>query len=215
VRDGGGFEAMSVSETTLDSSREWEKSVVSRGSSGTNAEVTEVGACSRSELEQYVAALTLDVENLKDEVRNLQTQLNSSSQAYLDMAAEIEERIRRYRNLIVFNYFKSNDETPVSLYNAMASMLGIFDIPTTKLVVAKRLGRNMVCCPVLLVFKSAKYVRFIIKNKIKLTSYLRWMSVRVCVDLTPIQRYNMKCNHQYRCLSPNLDQQRQYDNSDE
>lgn len=210
----GSPEAVSVSpgsEAISDCSRDalhlsdFEKSVVSRGndgSSGSNAMAMEVIALLRSELEQALAdksAMALDIEIIKNDVRNMQIQLN-------ELAAEVQGRIRRNNNLIIFNYSESGAETPTSLYNAMADFLRVFNISSSKIVAVERLGRNMVFCPVLLVLRSTKYVRFIMKKKRKLTSYVRWMNVRICVDLTSIHHQNMISNDENSNLSPNSDQ---------
>lgn len=139
------------------------------------------------------AAMARDIENLKVQVHNLRAQLSNQPPRsfFLDVVDEVQERVRRWNNLMVFNYAGPDRETPRQLHAAMADLLDVFGVPFTKLLVAKRLGPTAEC-PVLLVFKSSKYARFIVENKLKLRAHARWMNVRIYEDRTPVQRNTIR-----------------------
>jgi len=111
---------------------------------------------------------------------------------FYNVAAEVQERFERSKNILVFHVPDSEDETPEMLHAVVVNLLKVlkyrYDFPEIK-----RLGnyRGMFR-PIRMVFKSTDYVQMVLKHKTKLHSSEYFKNAWIGEDRTITQRLTFK-----------------------
>ncbi|CAI6376568.1 unnamed protein product [Macrosiphum euphorbiae] len=111
---------------------------------------------------------------------------------FYNVAAEVQERYERSKNILVFHVPDSEDETPEMLHAVVVNLLKVlkyrYDFPEIK-----RLGnyRGMIR-PIRMIFKSTDCVQMVLKHKTKLHSSEYFKNAWIGEDKTITQRLKFK-----------------------
>lgn len=154
----------------------------------------------RSRFEAEESALMREVDSLRDRFGRLRAEVTGSMRSEFDVAAELQDRIRRSYNVLVFNVPDFASETPDVLHGIVSELLNLLEVPHETRIIAfvKRLGRfGLRCRPIVIEFASQFSVRMVMRNKNRLRMVPRWRSIWIGEDLTEFQRASMKESYRH------------------
>lgn len=154
----------------------------------------------RTRFETERSTLMREVESLRDGFGRLRAEWTGSMRTEFDVVAEIQDRIRRSFNVLVFNVPDLASETPDMLNAIVNELLNLLELPyeTRIIVFVKRLGRfGLRCRPIVIEFASQYSVRMIMRKKNRLRMVPRWRSIWIGEDLTEFQRARLQGSYRH------------------
>lgn len=142
-------------------------------------------------LKEQNANLTTEIESLKNKLSKLEhcNVYHSNCQTKdINVVHEVQERLHRSKNLLVFNAPDKHDESVDNTVQIVNDILQTMNLQLT-VVKTKRLG-NFHCKPrpILVELSSWNDVTMVLKAKSCLRNVDRWRGVWIGPDMTTIQR---------------------------
>jgi len=135
-------------------------------------------------------------DDMADEIKMLRGSIDGIRESlgrkldygFYDVAAEVQERYERSKNVLVFHVPDSKEETPEMLRAIVVDLLKVlkfkYDFPEIK-----RLGKYRgLYRPIRMVFKSNYYVQMVLKHKTKLHTSAFFKNAWIGEDRTINQR---------------------------
>lgn len=146
-----------------------------------------------TELARVKAGRAEDVKWFETQIREIHEKLAvQSHDSSLDVVSEVQDRLRRANNVMVFNVPDSTSETPIALYGTIRDLCAALMLPVDVCVNAMRMGYyREKPRPVLVMLKSPVHVHMIMNSKTMLRSVDRWRNVWIAEDMTTSQRFKM------------------------
>jgi len=138
-------------------------------------------------------AMADEITILRDSIDGIRESLSRKmDDGFYDIAAEVQERYERSKNVLVFHVPDSEDETPEMLRAVVVDLLKLLkfkhDFP-----VINRLGNYRgLYRPIRMVFKSNDYVQMVLKHKTKLHTSKYFKNSWIAEDRTINQRLEFR-----------------------
>lgn len=138
-------------------------------------------------------AMASEIGMLRDSIDGIRESLGRKlDDGFYNVAAEVQERYERSKNVLVFNVPDSMDETPEMLRAVVVNLLKTlkykYDFPEIN-----RLGNYRgLLRPIRMVFKSTDYVQMVLKHKNKLHASEYFKNSWIGEDRTITQRLKFK-----------------------
>jgi len=138
-------------------------------------------------------AMADEIAMLRDSIDGIRESLcRKLDNGFYDVAAEVQERYERSKNVLVFHVPDSKDETPEVLRVIVVNLLKVlkykYDFPEIKRLGYYR-GLNR---PIRMTFKSTDYVQMVLKHKTKLHASEYFKNTWIGEDRTMTQRLKFK-----------------------
>lgn len=147
-----------------------------------------------SQLKLDKLALESDLSSLRDKVAKLENTSLVSLQPYdVNIFNEIQDRITREKNIIIYNVPDSTQDGSDNSFDVGLDLLKDLSLSDIKIINAKRIGKfGSKDRPILVEFESVSNVKDIFKSKSKLRLIDRWRKISITEDRTASQRSHMK-----------------------
>jgi hypothetical protein len=125
---------------------------------------------------------------LKSELNYLRDKMNSTDQNNIDLVNEVNDRLSRSRNILIFNTSENDIISDEAVVNDLISNMKVY-VSISKIQIGNSSIKNR---PLGITFNEPSDVTTILKSKSKLCNTDKYKNLWINSDLTTIQREQMK-----------------------